>query len=54
MTNEEIIGVLTSHLHHWERLLEYNICTKKEGEETIEALRKAIIALKEKEDGTSN
>ena len=50
MTNEKAITVLTSLLHHWERLFESSICTKKEGEETIESLKMAIIALREKDN----
>lgn len=47
MTNKEAIRILKQHLHHWECLLESTICTKKEGEETIEALKMAIMALEE-------
>ena len=50
MNNKEAIVVLEAHLHHWKSLLENKICTKKEGEETIGALKKAIMALKEKID----
>lgn len=54
MTNKEAEDVLKSHLHHWERLLECKICSMKEGEETIEALKMAIIALREAEDAKSD
>ena len=47
MTNKEAIEVLKTHLHHWECLLASKICTNKEGEETIEALKMAIIVLRE-------
>ena len=47
MTNNEAIDVLTTHLYHWDRLLKSSICTKQEGEETIEALKMAIEALEE-------
>lgn len=50
MSNKDAITVLTSHLHHWERLLEFKVCSEKEGEETIEALKMAIIALREAEE----
>lgn len=46
MTNKEAIDVLTSHLHHWERLLQEKICDEREGKETIEVLNMAIKVLK--------
>lgn len=54
MNKYEAKDVLERHLHHWERLLEYNVCTKQEGEETIEALKMAIIALREAENETGD
>jgi len=45
MTNEEAIKVLTLHKEHWERLLREHIAEQQEGEETVEALGKAIEAL---------
>lgn len=47
MTDKEAIVVLEAHLHHWKSLLENKICIKKEGEETIEALKMAVMALEE-------
>ena len=46
MSNKEAIEVLTSHLHHWERLLQEKICSASEGEETINAINVAIGAIK--------
>jgi hypothetical protein len=50
MTNKEAIKILKQHLHHWECLHKSKICTNKEGEETIVALKLAIKALEEKVD----
>lgn len=48
MSNErtETITTLTEHLDHWKRLLSEGICTKDEGEKTINALEFAIESIK--------
>lgn len=46
MTNEEAIKVLNLHEENWERLLREHIAEQQEGEEMVEALGKAIEALK--------
>lgn len=42
----EAIATLTEHLDHWKRLLSEGICTKDEGEKTINALNFAIESIK--------
>ena len=42
----EVIATLTEHLDHWKRLLSAGICTKDEGEKTINALTFAIESIK--------
>ena len=42
----EVIATLTEHLNHWKRLLSEGICTKDEGEKTINALNFAIESIK--------
>jgi hypothetical protein len=42
----EVIATLTEHLDHWKRLLSEGICTKDEGEKTINALTFAIESIK--------
>lgn len=42
----EAITTLTEHLDHWKRLLSAGICTKDEGERTINALNFAIESIK--------
>lgn len=42
----EAITTLTEHLDHWKRLLSEGICTKDEGERTINALTLAIESIK--------
>lgn len=46
MTNEEAINVLTLHKENWERLLREHIAEQQEGNEMVEALGKAIEALR--------
>ena len=47
MTNrEQVITTLTEHLDHWKRLLSEGVCTKEEGEKTINALTFAIESIK--------
>lgn len=43
---EQTIATLTEHLTHWKRLLSEGICTKDEGERTIDALNFAIESIK--------
>lgn len=43
---EKAITTLTEHLDHWKRLLSEGICTKDEGERTINALNFAIDSIK--------
>lgn len=43
---EQTIATLTEHLTHWKRLLSEGICTKDEGERTINALTFAIESIK--------
>lgn len=43
---EQAITTLTEHLNHWKRLLSEGICTKDEGERTINALTFAIESIK--------
>lgn len=43
---EQVIATLTEHLNHWKRLLSEGICTKDEGERTINALNFAIESIK--------
>ena len=43
---EQTIATLTEHLDHWKRLLSEGICTKDEGERTIDALNFAIESIK--------
>lgn len=43
---EQTIATLTEHLNHWKRLLSEGICTKDEGERTINALTFAIDSIK--------
>lgn len=43
---EQAIATLTEHLDHWKRLLSEGICTKDEGERTINALTFAIESIK--------
>lgn len=43
---EQAIATLTEHLNHWKRLLSEGICTKDEGERTINALTFAIESIK--------
>ena len=42
----EVIATLTEHLDHWKRLLSEGVCTKEEGEKTINALTFAIESIK--------
>ncbi len=42
----ETIITLTEHLDHWKRLLSEGVCTKDEGERTINALNFAIESIK--------
>lgn len=42
----QVITTLTEHLNHWKRLLSEGICTKDEGERTINALTFAIDSIK--------
>ena len=42
----EVIATLKEHLDHWKRLLSEGICTKDEGEKTINALTFAIESIK--------
>lgn len=42
----QVIATLTEHLDHWKRLLSEGICTKDEGERTINALTFAIESIK--------
>ena len=42
----EVIATLTEHLDHWKRLLSEGVCTKDEGERTINALTFAIDSIK--------
>ena len=43
---EKAITTLTEHLNHWKRLLSEGVCTKDEGERTINALKFAIESIK--------
>lgn len=43
---EQAIATLTEHLDHWKRLLSEGVCTKEEGEKTINALNFAIESIK--------
>lgn len=43
---KQAIATLTKHLDHWKRLLSEGICTKDEGERTIDALNFAIESIK--------
>ena len=43
---EQAITTLIEHLDHWKRLLSEGICTKDEGERTINALAFAIESIK--------
>lgn len=43
---EQAIATLTEHLNHWKRLLSEGVCTKDEGERTINALTFAIESIK--------
>ena len=43
---KQVIATLTEHLDHWKRLLSEGICTKDEGEKTINALEFAIESIK--------
>ena len=43
---EQAITTLTEHLDHWKRLLSEGVCTKDEGERTINALAFAIESIK--------
>lgn len=43
---EQAITTLTEHLDHWKRLLSEGVCTKDEGERTINALNFAIESIK--------
>lgn len=42
----EVIATLTEHLTHWKRLLSEGVCTKDEGEKTINAFTFAIESIK--------
>ena len=44
---EQAIATLTEHLTHWKRLLSEGVCTKDEGEKTINALSFAIKTLEQ-------
>jgi hypothetical protein len=46
LTRAEAIETLTEHLDHWKRLLSEGVCTKDEGEKTINALEFAIESIK--------
>lgn len=46
MTVKESINVLNNHIDHWHRLIDERICTKEEGNETINAFNKALESLK--------
>lgn len=43
---EQAIATLTEHLNHWKRLLSEGVCSKDEGERTINALTFAIESIK--------
>ena len=43
---KQVIDTLTEHLDHWKRLLSEGICTKGEGERTIDAFTFAIESIK--------
>ena len=43
---EQAITTLTEHLDHWKSLLSEGVCTKDEGERTINALKFAIESIK--------
>ena len=45
ITREQAIGVITMHREHWRRLLQGNVCSKVEGEESIASFDMAITAL---------
>ena len=45
MSREQAIGVITMHREHWRRLLQGNVCSKAEGEESIASFDLAIAAL---------
>ena len=45
MTRERAIGVITLHREHWIRLMQGNVCSKQEGEESIAAFDVALAAL---------
>lgn len=45
ITREQAIGVITMHREHWRRLLQGNVCSKAEGEESIASFDMAIAAL---------
>ena len=45
ITRKQAIGVITMHREHWRRLLQGNVCSKAEGEESIASFDMAIAAL---------
>lgn len=45
MTRVRAIGVITLHREHWQRLMQGNVCSKQEGEESIAAFDVALAAL---------